>query len=64
MEFPRQPGPVKVTITAEHPEDIYRAFLLIHRILDNNYASTHTSSVADGHTEEQVIDCYPFAVND
>ena len=41
MEFPRQPGPVKVTITAEHPEDIARAFHLIHRVLDNAYASTN-----------------------
>lgn len=60
MDFPRQPGSVKITIKADHGDDVYRAFLMIKRVLDNHYASTN-SYIRDG---QQIIDCYPFAVND
>lgn len=60
MEFPRQPLPVKITITGDHGDDIYRAYLLVHRIVENHYASTHNRITEAGY----IIDCYPFAVND
>lgn len=60
MEFPRQPDPVKFTITGNHGDDIYRAFLLVNRILENNYASINSRITDEGY----IIDCYPFAVND
>lgn len=60
MEFPRQPQPVKITITGDHGDDIYRAQLCIKRVLENNYASINSRIVDEGY----IIDCYPFAVND
>lgn len=60
MELPRQPGMVKIKIESGHGEDVYRAYLILKRSLENHYASINAYIVDEGY----VIDCYPFAVND
>ncbi len=60
MELPRQPLPVKITITGDHGDDIYRAQLCIKRVLENAYANVEARIVNEGY----LITCYPFAVND
>lgn len=60
MELSRQPLPIKIEIKGDHGDDIYRAYLVINRTLENHYASINARVVDAGY----IIDCYPFAVND
>jgi hypothetical protein len=63
MEFPRQPGLVRIKIEADHPEDIFKAKFLIENAVRNHYADTN------GYQDPRfvdtfILDCFPFAIND